>query len=46
MAKMLNKRAHSVRNIIVWGNHSLTQFPDVSYAEVNGKSILAHGESA
>jgi len=27
-------RADAVRNVIIWGNHSSTQFPDVSHAYV------------
>lgn len=26
----------SVNNVIIWGNHSSTQFPDASHAVVNG----------
>ncbi len=26
-----------IRKMIIWGNHSTTQYPDLSYAEVNGK---------
>jgi malate dehydrogenase len=29
-----------IRKMIVWGNHSGTQYPDLSYAEVNGKKAL------
>lgn len=25
--------------VIVWGNHSATQFPDITYAEVDGKKV-------
>jgi len=28
-----------VRNVIIWGNHSSTQFPDVSHGTVNGTPI-------
>ena len=27
----------SIRRMIIWGNHSATQYPDVSHATVNGK---------
>lgn len=32
--------ARLVSNAVIWGNHSSTQFPDVSHAvvEINGKS--------
>ncbi len=26
-----------VKNVVIWGNHSSTQFPDVSFATVDGK---------
>ena len=26
-----------IKNIIIWGNHSDTQFPDVNFATVEGK---------
>ena len=33
--------ANAVKNVIIWGNHSSTQFPDVSHAtvEVEGKTL-------
>ena len=27
----------AVKNIIIWGNHSATQYPDISHATVNGQ---------
>lgn len=27
----------SINNVIIWGNHSSTQYPDVTYATINGK---------
>jgi len=37
-------RIESVRKVIVWGNHSTTQFPDVAHAKVykDGNWILAY----
>lgn len=29
-----------VKNLIIWGNHSKTQFPDASFGTVDGKPIL------
>jgi malate dehydrogenase len=29
----------NVQNVIIWGNHSTTQYPDVNHGTVNGKSI-------
>lgn len=30
-----------VRNVTIWGNHSTTQYPDLSQAMVNGKAALS-----
>ena len=27
-----------VKNVIIWGNHSSTQFPDAAHATISGKS--------
>jgi len=29
----------AVKNVIIWGNHSSTQYPDVNHAVVNGKPV-------
>lgn len=29
----------NVRNVIIWGNHSSTQFPDVAHGTVDGRPI-------
>jgi malate dehydrogenase len=42
LAQVANKyktNINEVRKVIVWGNHSNTQVPDLSYAEVSGKNI-------
>jgi malate dehydrogenase len=31
----------NVKNVIVWGNHSTTQYPDIHHAQVNGQAALA-----
>ncbi len=31
----------AVKNVIIWGNHSSTQYPDVSHGTVEGKPIKA-----
>lgn len=36
VAKKLGVPVSSVENVIVWGNHSSTQFPDVSKASIQG----------
>tara|TARA_A100001015_G_scaffold125854_2_gene139492 strand:+ start:77 stop:1051 length:975 start_codon:yes stop_codon:yes gene_type:complete len=42
LAQVANKyktNINEVKKVIVWGNHSNTQVPDLSYAEVSGKNI-------
>src|SRR5690606_40581472 len=29
-----------LRGVIIWGNHSATQFPDLAHATVNGRPAL------
>jgi malate dehydrogenase len=35
----VQKPVSSIRKVTVWGNHSATQYPDVSYAEADGKKL-------
>ena len=35
IATRLGVRSDAVKNVIIWGNHSSTQFPDVSHATVD-----------
>jgi malate dehydrogenase len=37
LAARLGTPVTSVKKMIVWGNHSTTQYPDLSHCEVNGK---------
>ncbi|WP_288871639.1 malate dehydrogenase [uncultured Microbacterium sp.] len=37
LALTLGTPVHTVRRVPIWGNHSATQFPDVSHATVGGK---------
>ena len=39
IAQKINRKTDSIRKIIVWGNHSATQYPDVFQAEVDGKKV-------
>ncbi|XP_075554734.1 malate dehydrogenase, cytoplasmic-like [Dermacentor variabilis] len=41
IAQKLNVMVRDVRNVIIWGNHSSTQFPDASHASVtiNGQRV-------
>jgi malate dehydrogenase len=36
IAQKLGVRPPQVKNVIIWGNHSATQYPDVSHAQVVG----------
>ncbi len=37
LATKLGKPVTSIRKIVVWGNHSATQYPDIFHAEVDGQ---------
>jgi malate dehydrogenase len=37
LATRLGKPVAAVRKMVVWGNHSATQYPDVFHAEVDGE---------
>ncbi|GJM06711.1 MAG: malate dehydrogenase [marine bacterium B5-7] len=37
LAKKANVHVTDIRNMIIWGNHSSTQFPDFSNARIDGK---------
>lgn len=39
IAKKAGVHSTSVKNITIWGNHSSTQYPDVSNATVDGKKV-------
>ncbi len=40
IAAKTGEHAHTVRKVIIWGNHSATQYPDVHHAIVNGQRVL------
>ena len=40
VAMKLKQPVDSIRKIIVWGNHSSTQFPDLSHAEIEGEKVI------
>ncbi|MGM7679283.1 malate dehydrogenase [Microbacterium sp. A94] len=40
LAQVLEKPVSSIRFVPIWGNHSATQFPDVSHATVDGRPVL------
>jgi malate dehydrogenase len=39
VAQKVGKPVSAVRKMIVWGNHSATQYPDIFQAEVDGKKV-------
>jgi malate dehydrogenase len=39
VAQKIGKPVADIRKIIVWGNHSATQYPDVFHAETGGKKV-------
>jgi malate dehydrogenase len=39
VAQKIGKEVSKIRKITVWGNHSATQYPDVSQAECEGKKV-------
>lgn len=40
LAATLGVPVETVRRVPIWGNHSATQFPDISYATVAGRPVL------
>jgi len=40
IAAKVGKPVSSVRKIIVWGNHSATQYPDLNHAEIDGNKAV------
>lgn len=46
LAKKCGVRSKEVKNMIVWGNHSETQYPDLQHATVKGQSALSLVNSA
>ncbi len=39
IAEKTGTHSTKVEKVVVWGNHSATQYPDISYATVDGKSV-------
>ncbi|KAF7992849.1 hypothetical protein HCN44_005193 [Aphidius gifuensis] len=39
LASRLGVQVDKVKNVIIWGNHSSTQYPDASHAMVNEQSV-------
>lgn len=41
LAEKLNVPVTDIKNVIIWGNHSSTQYPDLAFATAAGKNALA-----
>ena len=39
IAEKTGSHSTKVEKMVVWGNHSATQFPDISYATIDGKPV-------
>ena len=39
LARKTGAKVTDIKKITIWGNHSATQYPDVTYAEIDGKRI-------
>lgn len=39
ISERLNVPVSTVKNVIIWGNHSSSQYPDVNHAVVGGKPV-------
>lgn len=40
LAEQTGSTVHDIKNMIIWGNHSSTQYPDLSQCTVNGTPAL------
>lgn len=40
VAKKINRPVTEIRKMIIWGNHSSTQFPDIDHCEVQGEKAI------
>ncbi|GAB3697384.1 malate dehydrogenase [Corynebacterium nasicanis] len=40
LAEKLGVLTTDFENVVVWGNHSATQFPDITYATVKGEPVI------
>lgn len=41
LANRLGASVNDVKGVIIWGNHSATQYPDLHHAKVHGESVLS-----
>lgn len=45
LAEKTGSHSTKIEKMVVWGNHSATQFPDISYATVDGKPVKEEVEN-
>jgi len=41
LARKAGRPLHTVKNVVIWGNHSATQYPDVFHARIDGRPAAA-----
>jgi len=41
LAEKTDNNVHAVKGMIIWGNHSTTQVPDISHATINNEAALS-----
>lgn len=46
LAEKTDKHVNDVKNVIIWGNHSATQYPDISHCTISGQSAADQVDSA
>lgn len=46
LAQKTEKTISDVKNLVVWGNHSATQYPDIHHASVAGESAISQIEQS
>ena len=46
LAAKTGAKVSEIRKLMIWGNHSTTQYPDISQAEVRGSSALSQVDRA
>ena len=45
LAGKLGIHHSEISNMVIWGNHSTTQYPDIRFAQVNGASVAGEVEN-
>merc|ERR1719402_2174456 len=46
LANKVGAKVQDIKKVIIWGNHSSTQFPDASHATVNNQSVAGKVDDA